>query len=149
MLRRKQSLIRYSIVSTVPLRARYCGKRANTPTHDPVGRRPSSRWQLTQRNRLPTWAARLSRVASIKARPRRMAAPSGPDGIRESAGPRETDPPGGAGRSPAQATTVAMPSSSQQRAHGVTGQIIQAFRVVATRGNLLAGPIIHTCGTIA
>src|SRR5881396_50666 len=43
MLRRKQSFTRYSIVSTVALRGRYCGYRAYAPTKEPVARRPSSR----------------------------------------------------------------------------------------------------------
>ncbi len=43
MLRRKQSFTRYSIVSTVALRDRYCGYLPYTPTQEPIGRRPSSR----------------------------------------------------------------------------------------------------------
>src|SRR5437667_10931626 len=85
MLRRKQSFTRYSIVSTTPLRARYCGYRANTPIHEPVSRRPSSRWQLVQRSVLPTWLGKLSRVAGDSARPRRTASPYGPAGMTESA----------------------------------------------------------------
>src|SRR6267378_7373326 len=85
MLRRKQSLTRYSIVSTTPLRARYCGYRANTPIHEPLSRRPSSRWQLVHRILLPTWLGKLSRVAVSSARPRRTASPYGPAGMTESA----------------------------------------------------------------
>src|SRR2546426_82003 len=85
MLRRKQSFTRYSIVSTTPLRPRYCGYRANTPIHEPVSRRPSSRWQLVQRSLLPTWFGKLSRVAVSRARPRRTASPYGPAGMTVSA----------------------------------------------------------------
>src|SRR5882672_1934152 len=90
MLRRKQSLTRYSIVSTTPLRVRYCGYRANTPTQEPVSRRPASRWQLVHRSLFPTCRGKLSRVAVSSARPRRTASPYGPEGMTESAAAVET-----------------------------------------------------------
>src|SRR5206468_2736650 len=94
MLRRKQSLTRYSSVSTTPLRGRYCGYRANTPTQVPVSRRPASRWQLVHRSLLPTWLGKLSRVAVSSARPRRTASPYGPAGMTESTAAAARDEPG-------------------------------------------------------
>ncbi len=71
MLRSKQSLIRSSIVSTCPLRGRYCGKREYTPTQVSEFRAvPAEKWQLTHRSELPTLLGKLSRVASSIARPR-------------------------------------------------------------------------------
>src|SRR5712691_7802693 len=126
MLRRKQSFTRYSIVSTTPLRARYCGYRANTPIHEPVSRRPSSRWQLVQRSLLPTWFGKLSRVAVSSARPRRTASPYGPPGMTESAAAAVRE-----GAAFEQAARLVMPRKTA-KVLGRTRRDIPAFAQAAT-----------------
>src|SRR3989442_10948835 len=126
MLRRKQSFTRYSIVSTTPLRPRYCGYRANTPIHEPVSRRPSSRWQLVQRSLLPTWFGKLSRVAVSSARPRRTASPYGPAGMTESAAAAVRE-----GAAFEQAARLVMPSKTA-KVLGRTRRDIPAFPQAAT-----------------
>jgi hypothetical protein len=77
-LRRKQSLMRFSMRPTFPERERYCGKRPYTPAHGMANARvPSSRWHDTQRRPLPTFRGRESRVAARSARPRRTACENG------------------------------------------------------------------------
>src|SRR6266851_2919957 len=126
MLRRKQSFTRYSIGSTTPLRARYCGYRANTPIHEPVSRRPSSRWQLVQRSLLPTWFGKLSRVAVSSARPRRTASPYGPAGMTESAAAAVRE-----GAAFEQAARLVMPRKTA-KVLGRTRRDIPAFAQAAT-----------------
>src|SRR5882762_8440574 len=135
ILRRKQSLTRYSIVSTTPLRARYCGYRANTPTHEPVSRRPASRWQLVQRNLLPTWLGKLSRVVVSSARPRRTASPYGPAGMVESAATAARE---GAGFE--QPPRAVMPSKTVR----VLGRTRRDNTGISEGGNLLCGAPIQT-----
>src|SRR5512143_2887187 len=86
-LRRRHSFTRSSIRITRPERALYCGKLANVPTHElEEARVPALEWQLVHASRLPTCSGSESRVASTIARPRRIEAPSGPEGMSESAG---------------------------------------------------------------
>src|ERR1035437_4603612 len=86
-LRRKQSLMRFSIRPTFPERERYCGKRACTPAHGMANARvPSSRWHDTQRRPLPTLRGRESRVACRSARPRRTDCENGSFRSVDSAG---------------------------------------------------------------
>src|ERR1035437_1767090 len=86
-LRRKQSLMRFSIRPTFPERDRYCGKRPYTPAHGIAKARvPSSRWHDTQRRPLSTLRGRESRVACRSARPRRTDCENGSFRSVESAG---------------------------------------------------------------